>query len=219
MMAEAMIALGMIREAALATEMSPVAFQLFSGKAPPLDVLLEKARQLDGDSRDGFFELAGVRLLEARRYADIVALYDLQGSNYRWLLNARDANIEYALRYAAPVTIALAKVGRRDEAARLLLNANRLAIDVMANGRVPGDMLAKLAEIDALMGSRDDAIAKLEAAERKGWFHYALVPNATIHNNLAFATLRGDPRFEALGARMAAKLEREKRETQALGVI
>jgi TolB-like protein/DNA-binding SARP family transcriptional activator len=219
MMAEALISMGRIREAALSTEMSPVAFQLYSGTAPPLRLLLEKARQLHGDSRNSFFELAGLRLLEARRYEDIVALYDLEGSNYRWLRDPRNANIESVVRYAPPVTIALAKVGRRTEAARLLLNADKVAAKVMSNGRVPGDTLAKLAEIDALMGRRDDAIAKLEEAERKGWFHYALVPDTTVRDNLAFAMLRQDPRFKALSARMAARLELEKRETKALALL
>ena len=70
----------------------------------------------------------------------------------------------------------------------------------------------------AVMGRRNQALDQLERGIAKGWFAFEGF-NLELGEAPWFASLRGDPRFERLRKIARARLQKERRETEALGVI
>jgi hypothetical protein len=68
------------------------------------------------------------------------------------------------------------------------------------------------------MGRKEVAMRLLERAVAKGWFTYEGL-NYRLKELPWFANLHGDPRFQRLVRTTEAKIARERRETEALGLI
>ena len=71
-----------------------------------------------------------------------------------------------------------------------------------------GRDLYNLACLDALEGDRETALERLRQAAAAGWARARIFDNPDLHS------LRGDPRFEALVAEVAERLEEGKREAE-----
>jgi len=69
-----------------------------------------------------------------------------------------------------------------------------------------------------VMGRKEVARRLLAQAVAKGWFTYEGL-NYRLREMPWFAGLRGDPRFQRLVRTTEAKIARERRETEALGLI
>jgi len=65
-----------------------------------------------------------------------------------------------------------------------------------------------------VQGKSSAALDALERAMRLGWSNLGPTDLRGIENEPAFRPLAGHPRFEAIRARIAAKLARERMETQ-----
>lgn len=190
---------------------------LKSSKLPTVAELANADRGGDPAGEELVAEMTK-RLIRAGRARDAIALYDSREGLLA--LSARRPRPESrgaALRSAPVIAAALRAAGRGAEADRLLDHADRAIADALrrSGGAAPADFYARAAEIWALRGRRDLALAGLERARRNGWIN-ADLPAGDLVDDIgdepAFDSLRGDPRFEAIRARMNAHLTRERRE-------
>lgn len=157
-------------------------------------------------------------LIRAGRAGDAVALYDSEEGLLGLSTRRPDPKSFNAALNSAPIVAAtLREVGRRAEADRLLRHADRMIADALrrSGGRAPADIFGEAAQTWALLGKHDAALAGLERATRNGWIN-AVFPAGDLADDLgdkpAFASLRGNPRFEAIRGRLNGALARERRE-------
>jgi len=116
----------------------------------------------------------------------------------------------------AVVALALRQAKRQADADQLLYQANvRIAV-LYRQRAIPFALDADVAAIRAVQGKRDQALAMLDRAVKRGWTHGGPTDLADLEAEPAFSTLRGDPRFERIRARLAAHLVRERIETVRL---
>ena len=114
------------------------------------------------------------------------------------------------------VALALRGSGRGAEADRLLTHADAAIKWSLRRGRVPFWFDAAAAEVWAVQGKQDQALAALERAVDRGWTHSRNADLHDIAHEPAFRALRGNPRFERLRARLAAHRDRERIEVERL---
>lgn len=112
----------------------------------------------------------------------------------------------------AVVALALRRTGQADQADRLLREADAEFERVYHQKQVPFSFDADAATIWAIEGRKDDALSALERAVRRGWTHTGSADLSDIADEPAFASLRGEPRFKSLRARLAAHFAQERAE-------
>jgi TolB-like protein/DNA-binding winged helix-turn-helix (wHTH) protein/tetratricopeptide (TPR) repeat protein len=116
------------------------------------------------------------------------------------------------LHEAAVVALALRGAGRPVDADRLLGKATSTINAAYRQGSIPFALDADVATILAVQGRGDQALSMLEKAIRRGWTNSGTTDLPDIDDEPAFASLRGQPRFERLRATLAAHLARERSE-------
>ena len=122
------------------------------------------------------------------------------------------------LHEAPVVAVALHRAGRDSDADRLLRAAEALARATYRRGRVPFWFDADAAALWAVQEKRQEALAALERAMRRGWSHSANTDLRDISDEPAFRSLHGEPRFERIRQKLAAHRARERRETERLRI-
>lgn len=116
----------------------------------------------------------------------------------------------------AIVVLALRQAGRQEEAGRLLAAAGQAVDAALRQEAVSTPVLAAAAQIRAVQGRHDEAIALLERAVARGWLNSARPWLPRIDDEPVFRSLRGDPRFVRVGSRLNREMERERREMVAI---
>ena len=154
-------------------------------------------------------------LLNAGRQRELVPYYDRDTGLLRLSSKQRPAPIDLA-EAADLVALALRGSGRGAEADRLLTHADAAIKWSLRRGRVPFWFDAAAAEVWAVQGKQDQALAALERAVDRGWTHSRNADLHDIAHEPAFRALRGNPRFERLRARLAAHRDRERVEAERL---
>ena len=122
------------------------------------------------------------------------------------------------LHEVAVVALALKQAGRSADADKLLAKAGSTIGAVYHGGNIPFALDADVAAIWAVQGRRDWALSMLERAIRRGWTGAGDTDLRDIAEEPAFASLRGQPRFERVRAYLAARLVRERAETEKLHI-
>lgn len=164
------------------------------------------------------------QLIRAGRAGEVAALYDSRRGLLGLSAHRPHSRLDILLRNAPVIAAALRAVGRGAEADTLLRRSDAIIADALrrSGGRAPANFHADAAQTWALLGKHDAAIDGLERARRNGWINADFIAGDLVDDiadEPAFIGLRGDPRFEAIRARMNAHLARERRELEALSTI
>ena len=211
-LAAALMRMGYVRESLLLSEARPFGRAAWLRSLPDRASLLSQTRDLVGLSSEPFqlgpvlFELA-----RTHRYDDIAALYDRQASSLGKLADIEEGNRYQRACFAALVGDALAKTGRSREAARLFRSADEAVRVMQANGRLMKNELAAIGVAQAILKRKESSLALLERAVQSGWLELAEFP--------PLPSINRDLRFQRLLRVTNKQLERERRETEALGVL
>jgi TolB-like protein/DNA-binding SARP family transcriptional activator/Tfp pilus assembly protein PilF len=218
-LAQTLNELGYVREALVIGEAQPLERQTLLRKLPDRDSILTQTREFVGvRGEDWFLWPLIIELARSKRYAALLALYDRPGSAIGHLGSVEDGNRDHRARAAPFFALALARSGRAREASQLFRAADEAIRVTMGHGDVPPKYLAELAMSQAVMGRKEVAMRLLEQAAAKGWFTYEGL-NYRLRELPWFANLHGDPRFQRLVRTTEAKIAKERRETEALGLI
>jgi adenylate cyclase len=154
------------------------------------------AERATGDLRAGLF---AAELYAMER--DPERVVQILGPVYRESPTAANSQLVGAL-----YGWALDEVGRREEAARALAQAEEHARQLIAEGRESPMLHLSLVIVHSVRGEMDEAFHWLEAAVRLGWNQaYFLATLPTLDG------IRGDPRFPGLLERVE-RMRREVRE-------
>ena len=211
-------ALGFEREGILIGRLKLVSSIMKHGHAASLPTLIRLARETSttGESFN-FYLTAFWALLAEGRFADIAALYDTRQGVMASFDQATFANRGTRREFAAILSVALDKVGREAEAARMRGFADEADRVTLANGEVPPDILVNIAENEVMLGRKQEALGLLQKAFAAGWRIYW--NDSDFGHNPAFAGLRGDPRFERLAELSRRHKAKERREVEGLGLL
>lgn len=106
------------------------------------------------------------------------------------------------------VATALEQSGHGDEANALLALAETGAKEAARDGKP--ESAIRLAAIYAAQGRKEDALPLLTSAINRGWLPQPPELMVDLADNPAFASLKGDPRFEALRQRILGTIARER---------
>lgn len=160
--------------------------------------------------------MAAKLMLQAGRARELVAMYGMPVG----LLSIRpNAQLRAdQLHEAAVVAMALRQAGRAADADRLLGRANSTIDAAYRQRTIPFALDADVAAIRAVQGRRNQALSMLERAVRRGWTDNLNTDLPDIADEPAFASLRGEPRFERVRTSLAAHLARERAETVQLRI-
>lgn len=116
------------------------------------------------------------------------------------------------LQNAAIVALALRSVGRHAEAETILGQADAAIRAAYRRGAVPLWFDEDAAGIWAVQDKSGPAVAALERGLRRGSSHSTRTDLPKLADEPALASLRGDPRFEAVRAKYEAHFSRERNE-------
>lgn len=211
--------LGYVREALLLTNAEPIERFADLRRLPGRDAIMVQTRHAIGTSDEtSYLQPILFELARTGRDGDVAALFDRRGSELNDLQNIREGNREQRAWLAAVVGRSLMKIGRRAEAARLFRSADEAVRVVLANGTVLPEQLGELANTKAAMGKPEEALPLLEQAVAKNWLGFQ-GSNYRLDELPWFAPLRGNARFERIVRTIRLRLNRERRETEALGLI
>lgn len=197
-------------------------FAIRRGRLPSLAEL--RTQSASTFHKDQAYAAQGAKLLiNAGRARDVVALYD--GDGILGLANARPLDhFSGRMEGGAIVAAALRAVGRTAEADAILVRLDRTILAGLARSRsrAPSSFLAEAANVWAMRGKTDAALSALERARQLGWVYVEPdegdISLRDIGEEPAFRSLRGNPRFEAIRARINAHLARERRELAAIPI-
>jgi len=154
--------------------------------------------------------VAAKLMLNAGRPRELVATYV---SDAGLLGIHQDETIRpHQLNVVPLVAVALRQTGRSALADRLLSQADAVIRTIYRRGQVPFSFDADAAAIWAAQGRRDEALAALERAMRRGWTHAGTTDLPELGGEPAFAPLRADPRFHRIEARLSDTLQRQRQE-------
>jgi tetratricopeptide (TPR) repeat protein len=160
-------------------------------------------------------DLASWELLRAGRYEQLLELSKVQGTPLHGLTEIRPGNRLSRYSYAGRLAFALQKLGRRDEARAYWASANEAGNHALRSGLVASDDLLAIAANEAAQGRRGRALALLSRMAPERLYRLNRV-HGELGEDPMFASLRGDPQFEALRRRHLAWREKEAREALAL---
>ena len=111
--------------------------------------------------------------------------------------------------YVAPlVAIALKENGHLQESSALLALGESKANDLLTNGQPLSSVL--LARIYAVQGRKEDALGLLASAVSRGWLPQPPDLLSDLHSDPAFASLKGEARFEKLREHILGTIARER---------
>jgi len=211
--------MGYVREALLIDEASPFDRRVYLRRLPDRATILAETRDWVGQNDEWSLLMPlMLELARTQRHADIVALFEREGSALNRLQRIEEGNRSYRSLMAAIVGDSLAKLGRKREAMQLFRAADEADRVTLTNGNVVPLRLAEIAASEAMLGREARAMALLERAVAKGWFVFE-GSNYRLDEVPGLTKLRGDPRFDRLVQITEAKRERERRETETLGLI
>ncbi len=214
-----LIELGYVQEGLLLGEADPFDRLLHHGRLPSRQAILDHVRPFIGYSEELFMvRPILMELARTNRCADVAALYDQPASRLRELGKVKAGNWQSRMSLGGLMGWCLAKAGRRVEAAQLYRAADDAGrIDLPDKMMGPADLVS-IATNDAILGRRERALGRLERAVAMGWLAYEGL-NFRLCDMPWFASLQAEPRFHRLCRVTEAKLQRERLETAALGVI
>lgn len=206
-----LLVLGHLKEARLLLKLPPPLWRIASDAGPKpgeLEPLLIQA------TRDGLaytFELTALRqVLRDGRAAEIVSAYDRRIGTLAAIRSGDASNSDSVLE-GLQVALALRNVGRRQEADALLARADAAIRESQSHGAMPNWMYAAASGVWAAQGRHDLALTALATAIDRGWHYSPMTPLPDLEDVPSFASLRGDPRFEALRHRLLDHNEAERR--------
>ncbi len=218
---QTLISLGFVREALLMSGYGQFERATVAGHAPPLSDILKVIRNNVAAGDDfGFCSCVIWELAREGRWSDLAAIYDANLGLMQDMRGRDPGGRGLRLTFGPMLALALNRAGRKREAEELALTADEAARTYLANGEVPASSLVLIAGNEAVLGRKSDALTHLEQAFAKGWRADAEITSVSrIGEVPVFATLRGDPRFERLRRIQVSHIARERRETQALGIM
>jgi len=211
--------MGYVPEALLIGGVSPFDRLVYLRRVPDRQIILAETLDLVGVSEEAWMLTPLVlELARTNRHADIAALFDRPRSAINHLQRIEDGNRLYRAILAPTVGRSLSRLNRHRESARLFDAADDAIRVMLARGGIPPSTLADIAASEAILGRRDKALALLENAVSKGWFAYDGL-SYRLDEVPGLMDLRDDHRFERLVRITNGRRARERRETEALGLI
>ena len=217
-LAETLNELGYVREALMVDVTSPFRRSLQLRKLPDIATIMAQTQPIIGTGQE--YPLLWTIILElgrTDRNSDIAALYD-RPSFINDLQRIEPDNRTFRAGLAGIVGDALRKTGRRAEATQLSRGAEEARNVILANRNVPPETLVEIALNEAIMHRREQALRLLERAVARGWLVIAET-NYRLSDLPWPADIRADPRFRRLVRTTEAKIAKERREIESLGLI
>ena len=199
--------------------LSPATRQLALGSVPPTPELLRQAREAVGTGEERtYFGLASLALARDQRWEDLFALYDERLGPYGELARNR-LSVTDTMWMGAYATLALRKIGRNEDSARVLAKVEEACMKLAANGRfLPADIWMTMAQHHAVNGKPSQALEEMRRALAYGW-----IGQDSFYQDLAqdplLGPLRGDPAFEDMRSQLRDKLARERAQARAADLI
>jgi DNA-binding SARP family transcriptional activator/TolB-like protein/Tfp pilus assembly protein PilF len=211
--------LGYVRESLLIGGVSPFDRLVHLRRVPDRRTILAETHELVGTSEETWvLTPLLMELARTRRDEDIVALFDRRGSAINRLQQIEESNRTFRATLGGIIGRALHSVGRGREGARLIQASDEAVRVILANGNLGPQAMAEVAGGEAMLGRKDLALRLLDRAISRGWFAYDGL-SYRLDEIPLFEGLRGDPKFERLVQITNARRSRERRETEALGLI
>ena len=218
-LAWSLMELGYVQEGLLLAGASPFDRLVHQGRMPDRKAILDHLRPYMGYSEELFMvQPIVIALIRAGRCEDVASIYDQRASRMGQLAKIKEGNREPRRSLSGLVGWCMAKVGRANEARQLYRAADEANRVFLASPEKTAADYVMAATNHAVMGRRNQALDQLERGIAKGLFAFEGF-NLELGEAPWFASLRGDPRFERLRKIARARLQKERRETEALGVI
>ena len=198
-------------EAALPEQHRSIVSAYWQGNYP---IVASQAATLGPDIWNMFKmpQTVGKAMVHAGKSEQFVSLFYRRWTNLDGFVREQPCQL-YLL--GPTLVAALRDVGRNDEAARVL-NATAAEYRYRVQNGLGGDsMRVEHAAILSLLGQRDLALSKLEAAVGGGWLNEGEPFWVGLHDP-AFKPIASDPRFQALQRRIDATLARQAAQVQSL---
>ena len=190
---------------------------LLSGKVLPPTRFHNRPVTADEFWTSFFFSAPAARAMVRLNHSrELVKLYRAGFANADEFIS-RTGRMDMLSDLAPILSVALAKTGSADEGAYLLSAASRRMENIL--GRVPSrDAAGRLALIRAAQGEREQSLALLDLALRRGWYPDGRNVTLDLADEPAFAGLASDPRFQAVRKRILDHIARERAELGPLPV-
>lgn len=163
----------------------------------------------------GLIDLAAWELLRSGQHSRLVALSRIPDTRLHELSQVRPGNRLARITYAGRLAYSLERLGRHDEARAYWKAADEAGHYALRSTNVPHAELLAIAGNEAAQGRRSRALALLSRTSPQHWTWLNRV-HGDIGEDPMFASLRGDPKFEAMRLRHLAWRVRERREAEAL---
>ena len=217
-LAETLNELGYVREALMLDVASPFRRSLQLRKLPDIATIIAQTQAVMGTGQEHpLIWTIILELARTNRHSDIAALYDRPGF-INDLRRIEPGNRGFRAGLAGIVGNALNRIGRKAEAGQLFRGANEARDVILANRNVAPETLVGIALNEAIMHRREPALRLLDRAVSRGWI---LISESNYRlSDLPWpADVRADPRFQRSVRITEAKIAKERREIEALGLI